>query len=254
MFDSLILYQNLLKIIVTAAEDTIINWFSAISLMGDLSKFIFSQTKIGDILTSLAIIISAFTLASNLSKDRLLRKKERADKIRNSAASTITKLDRWHELSLSIFHDVQPIFIDIIVMMSDNFDPVKTKNILWKEMTVANNEITWKILGENIQTASVELMGYRPDIRRVFESALMELQAAREDMFSNFIYDSQQAVLSFECRKEEYKTNDLWNKLRGTIMRNQLAFEERIKSPLTEISDLLLGLISKEDAELLAKG
>ena len=253
MFDSLDLYQSLLKTIVAAAENTIIDWFFAVSSMGELSKFILSQIKIGDISTSLAIIISALTIASILTKDRSLRQKERADTIRNSAASTITKLDRWHELSLSIFHDVQPIFIDTIMTMSDNFDPVKTKNILWKEMTAANNEITWKILSENIQTASVELMGYRPDIRRVFESALMELQAAREDMFSNFIYDAQQAVLSFEGRKEEYKTNDLWNKLRGTIMRNRLAFEDRIKPTFTEMSNLLLGLVSKDDADLLGK-
>lgn len=211
---------------------------------------------IGDILTSLAILISVLKLTSELkysmSKDRILLQKERADKIRNSATSTLTKLDRWHELSKTIFQDVQPILLDAIILLSVEFDPKKAKNHLWKEITIANNQITWKILDENIQTPSVELIGYRPDIRMAFESALIELQAARTQIFSEFIFAIQRDVLSFEgCKKDEYRPNDLWNKMRGTVMRNQQAFEERTKPTLDTMSDLLLGLVKLDDDRLL---
>jgi hypothetical protein len=224
----------------------------------DLNTILISNITVGDILTFFAIIISAFKLTSdinyNMSRDRSLREKERADRIRNSAMSTLTKLDRWRELSKTIFQDVQPIFVDAIMMLSIEFDPKKTKNILWKEMIVANNQITWKILSENIQTPSKELLGElnRPDIRMAFESALIELQAARNQIFSNFIFDIQNDILLLEgFKKEEYRPNDLWNKMRGSIMRNQQEFEDRTKPTIEKMSDLLFGLVKLDDDKLL---
>lgn len=231
-----------------------ITFYLGIYLLKDLLNFIFSQIKIEDILTAFAIIISALTLASSLSKDRSLRKKERADKIRNSAASTLVKLDRWVELSMSIFQDVQPIFLDEIMSMSKNFDPETSKNVLWMKMTEANNEVTWKILGENIQTASIELMGYRPDIRNPFMSAFKKMNSAREKMFENFVNDMQKDVLSFKgSRKEEYKPNDLWDKLNGSIMRNEWRFEKSIEPILDDIKGRLLDLICMDDVKILGE-
>lgn len=250
MFDSLTVYQGLLEIVLGSIKELMFKVFFEIFLLGNISKFIFSQ----NIFTSLAIIISALTLAANLSKDREMRRRGKADEIRDSAASTMAKLDRWHELSRSIFQDVQPIFIEVIMAMSEDYKPEKIKNILWKEMTNANNKITWKILDENIENPSSRLMGNKPDIRKEFKTTFHKLQAIRRKIFYNFINEAQRDVLSFlKIPKEEYRPNDLWDKLAGTIERNELKFEEEIEPIFDNMSNRLLGLVSMDDDTLLGE-
>jgi tetratricopeptide (TPR) repeat protein len=219
------------------------------------------KMEIGDILTFFAIVISAMTLIFSLSKDRALREKENADKIRDAAAKTMAKLDRWLELSLSIFQDAQPVFIDTIEMLKtefnkDDFDIENTRNYLWKNMISLYNEISRKILDEDLQTAHNNLfgnrpLGYQPRLTEIFKVKLKELQAARDKSFRDFIFETQENVLAYNDRKYDYKTNDLWNDLKDTAESNKDEYEKNVKPIFDQLSNLLLDIIRKEDYELL---
>lgn len=211
------------------------------------------EIKVGDILTSFSIIISALGLIYILSKDRSLRQKERADKIRNAASETLAKLDRWRELSLSLFQSVQPLFIDTIENLSIKFDIDKARNNLWKEMIITNNQIEDEILKEDLQTAYVNLMGYSPNIRLSFEIYLKKLQIAREKMFYDFIDQTQKNVLSFKGKEKTYKTEDLWNELIETTRGIKRDYEDGIRPIFDQISSQLLEQMSENDFELSDK-
>jgi hypothetical protein len=77
--------------------------------------------KISDLLTSLTILVSVITLTVSWSKDRLTREKEQADRVRSAAAKTLTQLDRWQALQLSIFRELQPVFVETSEMLVDNY-------------------------------------------------------------------------------------------------------------------------------------
>jgi hypothetical protein len=61
------------------------------------------QIKIGDLLTSLTVLISVTALLISWSKDRMAREAEQADKVRGAAAIALTKLDRWQHINEAFF-------------------------------------------------------------------------------------------------------------------------------------------------------
>jgi hypothetical protein len=60
------------------------------------------QLTVGDLITAIAVLVSAVGILVELRKDRDLRRKELADKVRRSAGLIVAKLDRWRQLISSI--------------------------------------------------------------------------------------------------------------------------------------------------------
>lgn len=69
--------------------------------------------KAGDILSSLTVLLSVVALVLSLSKDRAVRVTDQANKVRTAAASVIVKLDRWQAVQLSMYQDLQPVFVEL---------------------------------------------------------------------------------------------------------------------------------------------
>ena len=59
-----------------------------------------ATVTIGDLLTAFAVLISAAGILIELRKDRILRQKELADRVRRSAGLVAAKADRWRQLSV----------------------------------------------------------------------------------------------------------------------------------------------------------
>lgn len=64
------------------------------------------EITIGDMLTSASILLSIFALLLSWSQSRALEKREQANEVRNAAAETLAKFERWQEISMSIFDDI----------------------------------------------------------------------------------------------------------------------------------------------------
>ena len=74
------------------------------------------EFSVGDILTAMAVLVSAIGILAELRKDRLLRRKELADRVRRSAGLIVAKADRWKQLSLHFFDELQSIITDADVL------------------------------------------------------------------------------------------------------------------------------------------
>src|SRR5205809_6148245 len=102
------------------------------------SPTILSDIKIGDVLTALSILLSLIALLSALAQERALRRRDQADKIRNAAAKTLTKLERWQELNNWFFHYIEPIFVNVSEKLANEQDIVAARDFLWKELSAAH--------------------------------------------------------------------------------------------------------------------
>jgi hypothetical protein len=88
--------------------------------------FTFDTTvKLGDLLTSLSITIASLTLFTTWLKDRRLRRKEYADRIRKAASETMVALHRWKELAVRLYDDIQPLITDCDMELVQVQDVVK---------------------------------------------------------------------------------------------------------------------------------
>jgi asparagine synthetase A len=62
-----------------------------------------AQVHVADLVAVGAALIAAVAILAALAKDRALRKKEIVDRVRQSAALVIAKLDRWKQVALQAF-------------------------------------------------------------------------------------------------------------------------------------------------------
>jgi hypothetical protein len=123
--------------------------------------------EVGDILTSLSIVISVIALLTAWSKDRYLRRKEQANKVRNAAAKTLAKLERWRGLSLWIFQDIQSLFVETSEILARDFDFILARDFLWGKLNDARLKTFQRILDEEIEIAYVDLYSYHPIVRNL---------------------------------------------------------------------------------------
>jgi hypothetical protein len=207
--------------------------------------------KIGDILTTFTIVITLFSILYSLQKERALRQKEQADKVRTAGAKTIAKLDRWRDLSLGMFQYFQPIFVDASEKLSIAPNAELVRDFLWKKLNESRINTSEKILQENIETAYVDLYGYYPQIKPLLEEVITLLKKEEDLMFRDLLMVTQADIRYFRDKKEGYRTAELGNRLRKHSKEIRDKFEKRINNILNPIGDLLFKLILKPDKELV---
>ena len=80
--------------------------------------------SVGDLLTALAIVVSAAGVLYELHKDRSLRRKEIADRVRRSAGRLIAKIHRWQSISQSLYTGVHTLVTEADEMLVNDKNAV----------------------------------------------------------------------------------------------------------------------------------
>ncbi len=210
------------------------------------------KATVGDILTSLTILISLVLFLISFYRDRKLRRKEQADKVRRAAANTIGKLDRWKEISLSIYQSMDIIFVEASEKLKrEDHDTESVKDFLWKKLQTAKKETKEKILKEDIETAYVGLYSFDPSVRSFFEDVLTQLNKEEDSMFKGSRKNFQSDIMSFNYKDmDKYNTSNLRDQLFKHLNESQELYEKRIGDVLIPVSKVLLNIISESDDNL----
>jgi hypothetical protein len=69
--------------------------------------------RFGDVLTSVSVLLALSGFLYSWRKDRRLRTKEYADRVRAAASMTLAKIDRCESLYLSFIDRARPAFAEI---------------------------------------------------------------------------------------------------------------------------------------------
>jgi hypothetical protein len=213
-----------------------------------------TKLDMGNILTALSIFGSAIFFMYSFRKDRELRKGERANRIRNAAAVTIAKLDRWREISLSLFEEIQPLFVTTTERMAKDYNAIESRDYLWKNLSIINNKVYDIIRKENIETVPIDLYGYNQEVRDLFNSSLGNLKKEQKSMFEDLSKKTQNAVLYFTPdKKEEYSNAKLGNALRLSAGGIRSDYEKKLGSIIQPVENFLNAIINESDKDLLDK-
>lgn len=207
--------------------------------------------KVGDILTSLTIIISVTALVVTWTKDRNVRESQQADVVRTAAATAITKLDRWQSLNLSLYQELQPEFITTSEMLSEQYDVIKVRDYLWKTISNQRIQIYRKVLNEKISTSYVDLLAYFPETRTQFLTMFKTLNACEERISGSFLKKSQQDVLGFEGKESNYTSAMLGNALRTTAAQHKEALFSETTEAIRPVREFLFAVIAKTNKQIL---
>ena len=207
--------------------------------------------KIGDILTSLTIIVSVAALVITWTKDRDTRETQQADLVRSAAATAITKLDRWQTLQLSLYQELQPEFVVTSEKLAEEYDVVKARDYLWKTVSAKRIEISSKVLEEQITTSYIELLAHFPSARDKFLKMFNELNEAEETITNNFQEQSQQDILAFEGKQTNYTSAMLGNALRSTAVQYKEQLAKQTSAIIAPVREFLFDIIAKSNSQIL---
>lgn len=213
----------------------------------------------GDLLTSASITISILALFLSWSESRALEKREQANEVRYAAAQTIAKLERWQEISTSIFDEIKPHFTEasgrlVEKRLRENHS-VKNIEDVRDELDIKINEshlrVQKALQEENIETAYVYLYSYHPPIRECFEDVLKILKKKDEENLNQLLRVVQHKILE-QKDSPFYQTADLINALKDATDGVEYSYEAALEKELKPIEKYLMNLVLlKSDSEIL---
>lgn len=215
------------------------------------------EITVGDILTLLTIAISLIGALLGLMissyKDRQFRRKEYADKIRRAAGTVIAKLERWKELSLRYFDDVQPMLTDTDVRLIKKGDMIDARDFLWRNLVAARANSTLRIVKEEIEIAYSDLSGYDPKIHAIYVKALGQLKNIDHHIYDRVLKYTQRDVFEIGKKLPEIQSADLGNALRSTCGDLAAELEGELSKVISWFRNEMLKLIEAGDKEIVER-
>jgi len=209
--------------------------------------------KIGDLLTSASVLVAATALIVAWWKDRSLRRRELADKIRRAAGNTLARLERWQEIVLALFDDAQPLFVEVAQDLVGKYDVTAARDKVWRELNRLRLALRRELRSEEIETAYVDLYTYHPAARDNFRDAIRTIRLAEEKAFRGFLQGTQDAILSFEGKEAAYETAELGNRLRETATDWKATFDLAIEQATMPLQAFLVSIMWQSDGETLRR-
>lgn len=215
------------------------------------------EITVGNLITSISVLISILTIYLAWLKDRKLKIRTNADLIRSAAANTLRGIERWKEISLSLFYKCDSDFVETSEMVKEKenikyAELEKVRDFLWKRLMsiVADNKN--QILKEDLKNAYYNLFPFAPDIRFCYEETLSRMQQAENVMIADFIENhTQNAILNINDNIDNiYCSAILGNQLRSVrndcVRRYKLSLDNSYK----DIREILINIIRETDKKL----
>ncbi len=208
--------------------------------------------KLGDLLTTIAILASLGVFFGSWRQDFEARRTMQADRIRAASAQMLKATDRWQEIRASQFSDLEPVFVTTSGMLKKNFDIGQSADYLWSQINVVWSSANNKILDSQVETAYIDLLPYFPDSRDMFRSCFTKLDALNTATLDSLLEATQDDVLAFEKMKKLYRVEDLANRLRSTDDQHRKVFLEQVSQVLLPVREALFDIMKMSDNEILA--
>ena len=211
-----------------------------------------SETStVGTIIAVISIIISIIALLTAWARDRGLRRKEYADRIRNAAGLVIAKLERWKELSIHFFDGIQPLLTDADRMLLEKQDFIATRDFLWRELVAFHATSLEKITNEQIEIAYKDLYGYDPSIQKLFAKAIERLKEIDTVTFILVLQQTQKDILDLKALRKPYFSSQLGNELRKSCGQLALESKKHIDFIIAAFRNEMIKLIQASDSQIV---
>jgi hypothetical protein len=209
--------------------------------------------KLGDFLTSGSLAIATITLLTTWAKDRRLRRKEYSDRVRKAAADTAVALERWRQLALHMFDDLQALVVDVDIELVKEGDLIKVRDSFWRGLHTADSDSTKRILNEKIETAYVGLYGYHPEVQSFYDDTVRMMNEAKSRVFRKLVKETQEQILSLKKTGDNFESAQLGNLLRKTIGKWSKYLSQSLSITLDPFRNEMLRMIAMPDKNIMKK-
>lgn len=212
-----------------------------------------NKVTVGDFLTALTVFGGIISFFISSFRDRRLKRKEYADRIRNAAAATAVAVERWTELAARLYDDIQALITDTDVLLVKKQNVIIARDFFWRGLVEARATASRRILDEKLDSAYLGLYGYAPDIQQLYTSVMASLKDTDQTTYSKLLSKSQRDIMELVEAEKPFTSAYLGNRLRHTTaeLREQLVLAAA--SIVSDFRSRTLALISATDAQIIQK-
>lgn len=187
------------------------------------------------------------------SKDRQIKKKEYADKVRHAASTLIAKIERLAELSYRFFDDIQPLITDTDILVSKEQGITSARDFLWRGLVAKHSDLLSRIVDEQIEMAYVDLYGYDPKVQSLFLTTIEQIKAVDTTIHVAVLSLTQDDVLSLKKLDSPPMSAQLGNKLRNTCFMLSSETQSLMKEAVQIFRVEMLKIITAKDTDIYNK-
>jgi len=208
------------------------------------------EITLGDMLTPMAILFSAFGVWYTWFHDANLERRQYADHIRHSASVVTSEIERWAPLADRYFEDIQPTIVDVSEMVETTHQSGPANRRLFKGLVQAQAAASQRIVDEQLEVAYIDLYGYVPSLQKSFDTTIQEIKKA-ETISQDETSSALQAKLHDNKILKLKSSILICNELRASVEYQRQKLESRIDNIATPLRKKMLNLISLSDEDIL---
>lgn len=210
--------------------------------------------KYTDIVTVLSFVLAATIFLDGYRKDNHLKRKEYADNIRKSASTIYAKLERWKELNIKFFMDIQPIITKTELILEKSRNLEKFRDCFLAEISKNHAKCYQRIIDEQIEIAYKDLMGYDENVENCFSNAVNGLKYLDNLIILNLFYYIQhdledKRVVIQDHPNEVYCIDKYGKNYKNTAIGN--IFQTTFNMHRLESESLMTGIIENFKIEII---
>jgi hypothetical protein len=207
--------------------------------------------KLGDLITLFSVIVALAGFSYTWNKDRKLRTKEYADRVRSAAATTLAKIDRCESLFISFPNILQPIITETDELIVRTKNRVETRDMFWRQVTNARLTIHLQFREEEIELAYAPLLPFREDIYDIFRGSIDSAKQVEDKFFWTLLNACQAAIL--EMTEGPIMSAALGNVLRQILGKYQDVYSRDLTNCFAPVRRFLNQVVRSSDKELVIK-
>ena len=207
--------------------------------------------KIGDFITAAAVLVSMIAILVAWSHDRWLRRREYADRIRQAAGLVLAKIERWREISLLFYEDIQPSITRTDKVLVEKQDITAARDFFWCEIMEQRVRYRQRICSEEIEIAYKDLYGYDPEIQALYKRTLASLYESDEEVFTQLLEETQDNIMKMINGHGEIVSAQIGNSLRMTTAKVKDNLATKTQQILEPFRMSLTDLVRRPDKEII---
>jgi len=208
-----------------------------------------SDISMGELLTSLSILISLTALLINWNKDRQIEVKRQSAAIKELSIQAFSNVVFWKDLNLHFFDRADVTIKDAARLFALNKKNILTRDLFAKEINQIRNEIDYEILQKDLKTFHFKLLNYGLDPDSTFIRTITYINTILEINYKDYQQDTERIILSEEIPKTK-ETAILGDKLRSINNVYRRKTKDLFKLESTKLQDYLHSIIIKTDQEI----
>jgi hypothetical protein len=209
--------------------------------------------SLGTLVTAASVLIAAASLVWTWLKDRRLREREYADRVRRAAITALMGLERWREIALALYDEIQPLLTDADVAIVQKQDVIETRDALWRALLIGRRDTSRQFTFEHLEAAYQDLYVHDPSFHIRFTEALENLKTLDRSSFRRLQLDTQKVILDMNSGSRPFVSADLGNNLRNAVREISGELSVRTSACVLPFRQAVLNLIRLDDREIIRR-